>query len=83
MKIVPPLSNLGDKHKVFTHPSMDWVMTEYDGDNLIIKKKDIPELVLALIGTYFEESDDAGVRAIVIGVKKKLDIYKFKKTKNA
>lgn len=83
MKLEPPVWNLGDKQKVYTHPSVDWVMTDYDGDTILVKKKDIPEFVLALIGAYFQEADSDSVKSIINGVRKKLDIYKFNKSKNA
>lgn len=78
MRVEKPLINLGDNTKILTNPKMDLVITELNGDDLVIWKKQIPEFVTALIGAYLDDADSKGVSNLVAGIRRKLEIRKMR-----
>ena len=78
MRVEKLLINLGDSTKILTNPKMDLVITELNGDDIVIWKKQIPEFVTALIGAYLDDADSKGVSNLVAGIRRKLEIRKMR-----
>lgn len=82
-KIEVPTINLGDKHEMFTAPDFDMIMTEVGGDTLSLWKKEIPEFITALFGAYIDSASNEDVASLVKGLRRKLDILKSRRSRNA
>lgn len=81
MKLNKLTINLGDNTKMVTSPSLDFILTESNGDNILIWKKEAPEFITALFGAYIDDAKSEDVASLVKGIRRKLDIRKSKDIK--